>query len=138
MDDEELILNYFGKLSSIVVEMRNLGEKITDSQLDSKLLRSVSRMFNAITNAIKQFQELETTALEEIIAKIHEDKLKDRMAKREEKALLARAPRKLEKDSKSSIRLACGRGNGRVHGRRHGKSPSKEAHGEEEGKPKDR
>ena len=33
-----MILDYFGKLSRIVVEMRGLGEKIVDSEVVAKLL----------------------------------------------------------------------------------------------------
>ncbi|CAA6668243.1 unnamed protein product [Spirodela intermedia] len=40
-DDEDLILNYFKKLSHVVIELRSLEEKITDAALSTKLLRSV-------------------------------------------------------------------------------------------------
>ena len=87
MDDDDLFLDCFRKLSCVVNELRSLGEVITDTEVSAKLLRSVSSKFNAITTLIEQFQDLETFTLEEVIGtlKVHEDKLKARMVKREEK-----------------------------------------------------
>ena len=53
MEDNEMILDYFGKLSLIVVEMRGLGEKIADSEVATELLRSVARKFDSITSSIE-------------------------------------------------------------------------------------
>ena len=79
MDNKEVILDYYGKLSKNIVEMRSLGEKYLDSQLVSNIMNSISRNFITITYAVELFQDLETIALEEIIGtlKIWEDKLKD-------------------------------------------------------------
>ena len=38
IEDNEMILDYFGKLSQIVVEIRGLGEKIADSKVAAKVL----------------------------------------------------------------------------------------------------
>ena len=116
MDDDDLFLDYFRKLSCVVNELRSLGEVITDAEVAAKLLRSVSGKFDAITTSIEQFQDLETITLEEVIGtlKVHEDKLNARMVKREEKALLAKAfIKEKKKDHDPS--------NGRVRGRRHGR-----------------
>ena len=55
MEDNEMILDYFGKLSLIVVEIRGLGEKIADSEVATKLLRSVAKKFNPISSSIEKF-----------------------------------------------------------------------------------
>ena len=93
MDNDDLFFDYFGKLSCVVNELRSLGEVIIDAEVAAKLLCSVSSKFDAITTSIEQFQDLETITLEEVIGtlQVHEDKLKARMVKREEKALLAKA-----------------------------------------------
>ncbi|CAA6662757.1 unnamed protein product [Spirodela intermedia] len=49
MEDYESILDYFGKLSRIVIELKSLGEKISNADLSTKLLRSVSSKFDSIT-----------------------------------------------------------------------------------------
>ena len=123
MEDNEMILDYFGKLSRIVVEMRGLGEKIADSEVAAKLLRSVAGKFDSITSSIEQFQDVDNLTLYEVLGslKIHEDKLKDRSVKRKEKALLARALGKLKKKEDDSSR-GRGRGRGRNRGRGRGRS----------------
>ena len=123
MEDNEMILDYFDKLSRIVVEIRGLGEKITDSEVAAKLLQFVSGKFHSITNSIEQFEDINNLTLDEVLGslKIHEDKLKDKFLKREEKALLARALGKLkEKEDDSSH--GNGRGGGRNRGRGRGRS----------------
>ena len=136
MDDDEIFLDYFGKLSCVVNELRSLGAVITDAEVAAKLLRSVSGKFDAITTSIEQFQDLETITLEEVIGtlKVHEDKLKARMVKREEKALLAKAFIKEKKDHDPLNSRYRGRGRGR--GRRR-KNPRNSKEDEDE-KPKDK
>ena len=114
MDDDDLFLDYFGKLSCVVNELRSLDEVITNAEVAAKLLRSVSGKFDAITTLIEQFQDLKTITLEEVIGtlKVHEDKLKAHMVTREEKALLAKAFIK-EKDHDPSNGKGRGRGRGR-------------------------
>ena len=58
MDDDDLFLDYFEKLSCVVNELRSLDEVIIDAEVSAKLLRSVSGKFKAITTSIEQFQDL--------------------------------------------------------------------------------
>ncbi|CAA6667475.1 unnamed protein product [Spirodela intermedia] len=67
MEDNESILNYFGKLFQNVVELKSLGEKISDADLSTKLLRSVSGKFDSITTSIEQFQDLDVILVEEVL-----------------------------------------------------------------------
>ena len=141
MEDNEMILDYFGKLSRIVVEMRGLGEKITNNEVGAKLLRSVAGKFDSITSSIEQFQDVNNLTLDGVLGslKIHEDKLNDRSVKREEKALLARALGKLKKKDDDS---SCGKGRGR--GRNRGRGRGRSSHSkddseeEDEQKPQDK
>ena len=72
-EDNEMILDYSGKLSRIVVETRGLGEKISDSEIAAKLLQSVSEKFDAITSSREPFQDIDTMTLDEVLRslKIH-------------------------------------------------------------------
>ena len=118
-DDDDLFLHYFGKLFYVVNELRSLGEVITDAEVATKLLHSISPKFAAITTSIEQFEDLETITLEEVIGtlKVHEHKLKARMVKREEKALLAKAfIKKKKKDHDPSNGKGRGRGRGKGRG----------------------
>ena len=120
MDNDDLFLDYFGKLSCGVNELMSIGEVITDAEVAAKLLRSVYGKFDAITTSIEKFQDLETITLEEVIGtlKVHEDKLKACMVKREEKALLAKAfIKEKKKDHDPSNGRGCGQGRGRGRGR---------------------
>ena len=103
--------------------MRGLGEKIPDSEVAAKILRSVAEKFDSITSSIEQFQDVDNLTLDEVLGSltIHEDKLKDRSMKREEKALLVRALGKLKKKENDSSH-GRGRGMGRNRGRGRGRS----------------
>lgn len=53
MKDDEVILDYFRKISSIVIEFRSLHKKINNGDVCAKLLRSISRKFDFITTSIE-------------------------------------------------------------------------------------
>ena len=93
IDEDNLFLDYFGKLSCVVNELRSLGEVITDAEVSAKLLCFISSKFDAITISIEKFQDHETITLEEVIGtlKVHEDQIKARLVKRGEKVVLAKA-----------------------------------------------
>ena len=93
MDEDNLFLDYFGKLSCVVNELRSLGEVITDAEVVAKLLCFVSSKFDAIPISIEKFQDHETITLEEVIGtlNVHEDQIKARLVKRGEKVVLAKA-----------------------------------------------
>ena len=137
INDDDLFLDYFGKLSCVVNELRSLGEVITDVEVATKLLRSVSGKFDAITTLIEQFQDLEMITLEEVIGtlKVHEDKLKARMIKREEKALLVKA---FIKEKKKDHDPSNSRGHGRGRGRGRGRNNPRNSEEDEDEKPKDK
>ena len=141
MEDNEMILDYFSKLSGIVVEIRGLGEKIADNEVSAKLLQSISRKFYSITSSIEEFYDVNSLTLDEVLGslKIHEDKLKDRSVKREEKALLAWALGKLKKKEDDSSH-GKERGRGRNIGRGRGRSSysKDDSEDEDEQKPQDK
>ena len=130
MDDDDLFLDYFGKLSCVVNELRSLDEVITDVEVAAKLLRSLSGKFDAITTLVEQFHDLEVITLEEVIGtlKVHEDK-------REEKALLAKA---FIKEKMKDHDPSNDRGQGQGRGRGHGRSNPHNFEDDEDENPKDK
>lgn len=53
IEDDELILDYFEKLSQIVIELKIFKEKVSNADLSTKLLRLVSGKFDSITMSIE-------------------------------------------------------------------------------------
>lgn len=94
--------------------MRILGEKISDVDVCAKLLRSVSGQFESITTSIEKFQDLNVISLDVVIEtlKLYEHKFKERLVKRDEKALLAIVYRKSKNQD-----LECSRGRERGSGK---------------------
>ena len=136
MDEENLFLDFFGKVSCVVNELRSLGEVISDAE-GPKFLSSISCKFDAITTSTEQFQDVETITLEEVIVtlKVHEDKIKARLVKRKEKPLLAKA---FIKDKKEDFDSSNARGRGRGRGKCRDQNNIRNTEDEEDEKPKDR
>ena len=118
-------------------ELRSLREVITNKEVATKLLCFISGKFDTITTSIEQFQDLETIILEEVIGtlKVHEGKLKARMVKREEKALLAKD---FIKEKKKNHDPLNGRGRGQGRGRGHSRNNPRNSEEDEDKKLKDK
>ena len=67
MEDDEAILNYIIKGSLAVIELRSLGEKISDVDVCANLLRSVLGKFDSITSSMEQFEDLDATNLQDVV-----------------------------------------------------------------------
>ncbi|XP_022928017.1 uncharacterized protein LOC111434926 [Cucurbita moschata] len=127
MGDSESIDEYLGKLTIIVNKLRGLGNVVDDIQVVKKLLRSTSAKFLQITSTIKEFSDLKTKLVDEIIGslKAHEERLQG-FGEKDETVLLTRAEwmgrenakssKKEGKDQESS-RGGRGQGRGRWRGR---------------------
>ena len=116
MDEDDLFLDFFGKLSCVGNELRSLGEVINDAEVAATLLCFVLSKFDAMTTSIEQFQDRKMITLEEVIGtlKVHEDNIKARLVKRGEKVVLAKA---FIKDKKKDFDSSNDRGHGRGPGR---------------------
>ena len=55
MDEDDLMLDFFGKLSCVVNKLRSFGEVISNAEVASKLLKSVLGKFDFITTSIVPF-----------------------------------------------------------------------------------
>ncbi|KAL8102551.1 hypothetical protein AgCh_027166 [Apium graveolens] len=77
MKDNEQIDEFYLKLNGLVMNIRALGESITESYVVKKMLRVVPTRFLQIISTLEQFGDLEKITLEEIggSLRIHEERL---------------------------------------------------------------
>ena len=59
MGDDKAFDSFYGKLNEIVIAKLNLGEKIEDSKLVRKILRSLQESFRAKVTAIEESKDLD-------------------------------------------------------------------------------
>ncbi|WCJ34769.1 hypothetical protein M5689_016057 [Euphorbia peplus] len=78
MKETEQLDDFCMKLSSLVTNLRALGETVEEAYVVKKILRSVPAKFLQIASAIEQFGNLETMSVEEIVGslKAHEERLR--------------------------------------------------------------
>ena len=58
MGDDEAFDSFYGKLDDIVIAKLNLGEKIEDSKVVRKIMRSLLKSFRAKVTAIEESKDL--------------------------------------------------------------------------------
>ena len=59
MGDGEAFDSFYGKLNGIVIAKLNLGEKIEDSKVVRKILRSLSKSFRGKVTTIEESKDLD-------------------------------------------------------------------------------
>ena len=59
MGDGEAFDSFYGKLNGIVIAKLNLGEKIEDSKMVRKILRSLSKSFRGKVTTIEESKDLD-------------------------------------------------------------------------------
>ena len=67
MGDDETFDSFYGKLNEIVIAKLNLGEKIGDSKVVRKILRSLPESFRAKVTIIKESKDLDEIKIQELI-----------------------------------------------------------------------
>ena len=67
MGDDEAFDSFYGKLNEIVIAKLNLGEKIGDSKVVRKILRSLPKSFRAIVTIIEEIKDLDEIKIQELI-----------------------------------------------------------------------
>ena len=70
MGDDEAFDSFYGKLNEIVIAKLNLGEKIEDSKVVRKILRSLSETFRAKVTVIEESKDLDEIKIQELIGSI--------------------------------------------------------------------
>lgn len=76
MEEGEQFINFHTKLQDIVNAMRGLGEKITDSKIVKKILRSLPKRFYPKITTSEECHDLDKIKLEELIGSIQTFELK--------------------------------------------------------------
>ena len=67
MGDDEAFDSFYGKLNEIVIAKLNLGKKIEDSKVVSKILRSLPKSFRTKVTAIEESKDLDEIKIQELI-----------------------------------------------------------------------
>ena len=67
MGDDEAFDSFYGKLNEIVIAKLNLREKIEDSKVVRKILRSLLKSFRAKVTAIEESKDLDEIKIQELV-----------------------------------------------------------------------
>lgn len=108
MKDTESVDDFAMKLTSIVSEIRSLGDKMEESYIVRKFLRTIPGKFAPIVTTLEQFGDLKAMMVEELVdrLKAHEEGV-HRYGDREEEHLLLThvewEAKSVKKDSEGSI-----------------------------------
>ena len=70
MSEDESIDSFYSKLNEVVIGMFNLGEKMEDSKVVRKILRSLPESFRAKVTAIKESKDLDEIKVQELICSL--------------------------------------------------------------------
>lgn len=111
MKEKETVQEYLSRMSSTVQQMRTLGEKIKNSQVVSKVLRSLTKKYDHVVTAIEESKDMETYTFDELKGSLqaHEERTCKGDDKKEEKAFQAKG----ESSNKERAQQSSGRGRGR-------------------------
>ena len=70
MGDDEAIDSFYEKLNEIVIAKLILGEKIEDSKVVRKIMRSLSESFRAKVIALEESKDLDEIKIQELIGSL--------------------------------------------------------------------
>ena len=120
------VSKFTDKFSRIMFDLRQLGDRIDDTEAVKKLLRLMPPRYDSLTLSLEQFGDLDTMTLVEAIGslKVDEMRLSERDAREEEHALLSRAMNKFKRTKQEDSQTLRGRGRGGGRGRDQGRGKS--------------
>ena len=75
MSQDESFDSFYSKLNEVVVSKFNLGEKMEDSKIVRKILRSLLESFHAKVTAIEESKDLDDIKIQELIGSLQTYKL---------------------------------------------------------------
>ena len=92
MKEKENMQECLSRISSTVQQMRTLGEEIKESQVVSKVLRSLTKKYDHVVVAIEESKDMETYTFDELKGSLHshEERICKGDDKKEEKAFQAK------------------------------------------------
>ena len=70
MSEDESFNSFYSKLNEVVVSKFNLGEKMKDSKIVRKILRSLPESFRAKVTAIEESKDLDDIKVQELIGSL--------------------------------------------------------------------
>ena len=99
MGDDEPVVDFAAKLTKIANDIRVTGEDLSEKEVIQKFLRVTPEKFDPVTTSLDQSTNFDELTLEEVIGCLvaYEEKLQDRLLRREEKALLTKASTKTKR-----------------------------------------
>ncbi|XP_074342644.1 uncharacterized protein LOC141680273 [Apium graveolens] len=138
MKESESVSDYIMRVQTVVNQLNQNGEKLSDTRIVEKILRSLTDNFENVVCAIEESKDLTTLMVDEIAGSLeaHEQRKKKKKEETFEQALQTKASIKDEKVLYSqSIRgRGCGRGRHRRRGNgRAGQGSSNEGYYKEKG-----
>ena len=89
MSEDESFDSFYGKRNKVVIGKFNLGEKMEDSKIVRKILRSLPASFHAKVTAIEESKDLDDIKVQELIGSLQTYKL-SLPSQRKSKSLLLR------------------------------------------------
>ena len=70
MSEDESFDSFYSKLNEVVVSKFNFGEKMEDSKIVRKILRSLPEIFRAKVTAIEESKDLDDIKVQELIGSL--------------------------------------------------------------------
>ena len=70
MSKDESFDSFYGKLNEVVIGKFNLGEKMEDSKIVRKIMRSLIESFHAKVTAIEESKDLDEIKIQELIGSL--------------------------------------------------------------------
>ena len=70
MKDLELVDQFLNQVMNVVNQIRSYGDDLTDQKVIEKILRSLSRKFDAIVVAIEESKDLITLSIDELMGSL--------------------------------------------------------------------
>ena len=93
MNEDESFDSFYNKLNEVVIGKFNLGEKIEDSKVVRKILRSLPESFQAKATAIEESKDLDEIKIQELIGSLQTYELGLLLINRVNLLLLKPSPR---------------------------------------------
>ena len=115
MKDTESVPDYFTRVSSVVNQMKNYGEKIEDARVNEKILRSLNTKLQLVGISIEESNDTETMTTDQLMGFLQA--YLERLLKKEEteSQVLKSSVSMEEKDKVLYTRYTRGRVRGRTN-----------------------